>query len=480
MSDRTRELFGLIPVSLLVTAGFTAVLLTRSEEISNATITYGAVFLALCVFAHLFIRARLPDADPYLFPLATALAAFGLVEIYRIDPELAREQAQWFVVGLLFFGATVVSLRDHHVLERYRYTIAAAGIALLAMPRLPGIGEQVNGAYLAVKVGPIQFQPAEFAKLAIIVFLASYLRETGEVLVRTRLRPLPWQRQLLVYGLPAAGALLLLLALDLGAAETVLLAIFVVSLVAVLRERPSVKHFGPLLLVWGLAMLMLLVIRDLGSSLMFFGGFLALLYAATGRPSLVGVGATMFLGGATFFANSVAHVQERVDTWLDPFDPRVVDDEGYQIAQSLFAQADGGLFGQGFGQALLELPGGGTILPAAHTDLIYALLANEVGLFGAVALIVVYLLFAARGFKTALIAGDGFSKLLAAGLTAVLALQVFVIVGGVTRVIPLTGVTLPFVSYGGSSIVANMVLLALLLIVSDAARRRERLRGGLV
>ena len=259
-----------------------------------------------------------------------------------------------------------------------------------------------------------------------------------------------------------------------------LLIVFVASLVAVLRERPSPKHFGPLLLVWGLAMLMLIFIRDLGSSLMFFGGFLALLYVATGRLSLVGVGATMFFGGAFFLASNVAHVHERVDTWLDPFNPRLVDDEGYQIAQSLFAQADGGLFGQGFGQALLELPGGGTILPAAHTDLIYAVLANEAGLFGAAGLIGAYLLFAFRGFKTAMLANDGFSKLLATGLTAVLALQVFVIVGGVTRVIPLTGVTLPFVSYGGSSIVANMVLLALLLIVSDHARAESRRRGGLV
>jgi cell division protein FtsW (lipid II flippase) len=200
---------------------------------------------------------------------------------------------------------------------------------------------------------------------------------------------------------------------------------------------------------------------------------------ATGRLTLVGAGATMFLGGSVFFANSVSHVRERVDIWQNPFKPSVVDDEGYQIAQGLFAQADGGLFGQGFGQALLELPGGGTILPAAHTDLIYAVVANELGLFGAAALVIVYLLFAARGFKTALMATDGFSKLLAAGLTAVLALQVFVIVGGVTKLIPLTGVTLPFVSYGGSSIVANMVLLALLLIVSADARGESR-RGGLV
>jgi len=204
---------------------------------------------------------------------------------------------------------------------------------------------------------------------------------------------------------------------------------------------------------------------------MFFGAFLALLYVATNRLSFVVIGFVMFALGAWFFASTVGHVQDRVDIWLDPFDPRVVEDEGYQIAQSLFAQADGGLFGTGFGQALLELPTGGSILPAPHTDLIYAVIVNELGLAGACAVILVYLMFAERGFKVATLATDSFSKLLATGLTAVFALQVFVIVGGVTRVIPLTGVTLPFVSYGGSSIVANFVLLALLLMVSDRARR---------
>ena len=225
---------------------------------------------------------------------------------------------------------------------------------------------------------------------------------------------------------------------------------------------------------------MLILIRDLGSSLMFFGGFLALLYVATGRLSLIGVGSTMFFGGAFFLSQNIAHVQERVDVWLDPFKRGVVDHEGYQLAQSLFAQADGGLFGQGFGQALLELPGGGTILPAAHTDLIYAVLVNEAGLFGAAG--PDRRLPAARVPRAAhrALGSDGFSKLLATGLTAVLAIQVFVIVGGVTRVIPLTGVTLPFVSYGGSSIVANMVLLALLLIVSDHARSEAAPARGLV
>jgi cell division protein FtsW (lipid II flippase) len=408
------------------------------------------------------------------------LAGIGLVLIYRIDAELAREQAQWFVVGLAFFCVTILLIDDHHVLERYRYTIAAVSIGLLVMPRLPGIGAQVNGAFLAIKVGPIQFQPAEFAKLGIIVFLASYLRETGDILVRPRLRPLPYRRQLLLWGIPALLTLLGTAVLDLDVAGSVLLGVFLFSFAAVIRDRPSPKHFGPLLLVWGLAMLMLIVIRDLGSSLMFFGGFLALLWVATGRLSLIGVGTTMFFGGAFYLSQNVPHVEERVDVWLDPFATGVVDKEGYQLAQSLFAQADGGLFGQGFGQALLELPGGGTILPAAHTDLIYAVLANEAGLFGAAGLIGVYLLLVYRGLRTALSAADGFSKLLATGLTAVLAIQVFVIVGGVTRVIPLTGVTLPFVSYGGSSIVANMVLLALLLIVSDHARSEARRRGGLV
>lgn len=324
MSARTRELFGLIPVSLLVAAGFAAVLATRTEDVSDATLTYGAVFLGLCVMAHLFIRARLPDADPYLFPLAALLAAVGLVLIYRIDAEFAREQAQWFVVGLIFFCGTILAIRDHHVLERYRYTIAAVSIALLVMPRLPGIGGQVNGAFLAIKLGPIQFQPAEFAKLGIIVFLASYLRETGDILVRPRLRPLPAVRQALLYGVPVLLTLLAILVLDLSAAGSVLLIAFVASLVAVLRERPSPKHFGPLLLVWGLAMLMLIFIRDLGSSLMFFGGFLALLYVATGRLSLVGVGATMFLGGAMFFANSVSHVHDRIETWLDTFSQKQI------------------------------------------------------------------------------------------------------------------------------------------------------------
>jgi len=237
------------------------------------------------------------------------------------------------------------------------------------------------------------------------------------------------------------------------------------------------KLLGAVGVIWGASMFMLVFIRDLGSSLMFFAAFLALLYVATGRLSFVVIGMGMFLIGAWFFASTVPHVHDRVEIWLNPYsDPQ---ETGYQILQSIFAQADGGLFGTGFGQALITIPGtDSTLLPAAQTDTIYSLIVNEVGLFGACGVILIYLLIAARGFKIALLADDGFSKLLATGLTAVFAFQAFVIIGGVTRVIPLTGVTLPFISYGGSSIVANFVLLALLLLISDRARREATAPRG--
>ena len=437
MKARNRELLALVPASLLVTAGFAAVFLSQDatlssaarsqDELSDLSLTIGGVFLGLCLATHLVIRFTLPHADPYLFPLVAVLACFGLVVIYRIDAELAREQAQWFVAGLILFAATILLLRDFRVLERYRYTIALVGLLLLVLPRMPGIGQQVNGAYLGVKLGPIAFQPAEFGKIAIVIFLAAYLQDTRQVLVQGR-RIGPF-------------------------------------------SVPQLKHLGPLLVVWGAAMFMLVFIRDLGSSLMYFGGFLALLYVATNRLSFVVIGMAMFSLGAWFFASTVSHVQERVDVWLDPFNPQWVEKEGYQLAQSVFAQADGGLFGTGFGASLLRGPSGETLIPAPQTDLIYSVIVNEVGLVGACGLLLVYLMVVERGFKIAMLARDSFSKLLAAGLTAVFALQVFVIVGGVTKVIPLTGVTLPFVSYGGSSIVANFVLLALLLLISDRARR---------
>jgi cell division protein FtsW (lipid II flippase) len=444
MSSRNRELFALIPVAILLVAGFTAVFVVRSDEIGDLSLIYGGYFLALCLAAHILLRIRLPNADPYLFPLCALLAAVGLVVLYRIDDALAGKQATVFLLGLVLFALTIIFLRDYHVLERYRYLIALCSIGLLMAPLLPGIGGQAtNGAYLSLDFGPLSFQPAEVAKIGVVVFLASYLAERRELLSVAARR--------------VAGLTI-----------------------------PPLKHFGPLLVVWGAAMLMLVFIRDLGSSLMFFGAFLAVLYVATNRLSYVLIGTAMFLVGAAFFSSTVPHVQDRVDIWLDPFSPGDEPLGKGQIQQSLFAQADGGLFGTGLGESLLRLPGPffpesctegfpfcGSILPEPHTDFIYAVIVSELGLFGGCGVILIYALIAARGFKTAVMAPDGFSKLLAAGLTAVFALQAFVIIGGVTKVIPLTGVTLPFVSYGGSSIVANLILVALLLLVSDRARRPQ-------
>jgi cell division protein FtsW (lipid II flippase) len=444
VSARTRELFALVPAAVLLAAGFAAIFLSREDlvsglggrnEISDVSITYGGIFLGLCVAAHIVIRITLPHADPYLFPLVALLACFGLVEIYRIDDTLARQQAQWFVIGLGAFAATIVGLRDYRKLERYRYTIAVAGIALLLLPRLFA---PVNGAYLAIRIGSISIQPAELTKIAVVIFLASYLRDTRQVMLQGARRVL--------------GVTL-----------------------------PPLKHFGPLLIVWGTAMLLLFYIRDIGSSVMFFGAFLAMIYIATNRVSFVVIGLGLFAAGASLVAGQIGHISDRIDAWRDPFDPSLYGADGgsYQLAQSLFAQADGGMVGAGFGQAVLDLPRslcppGVTqcnLLPAPHTDFIYSVITNELGLVGAIALLTIYLFVIERGFKIAMLARDSFSKLLAAGLTAVFALQVFVIVGGVTKLIPLTGVTLPFVSYGGSSLVANFVLLALLLLVSERARR---------
>jgi cell division protein FtsW (lipid II flippase) len=446
LSARNRELLGLVPSALLVIAGFTAIFIQEQNSApgastnltlnhaSSVSLTYGALFLGLCLAAHLVIRFALPYADPYLFPLVAVLSSVGVVMVYRIEPVLARQQAQWMVVGLILFAATILALRREGVavLERYRYTIAVVGIGMTVLPRLPGIGEQVNGAYLAIHVGSISFQPAELAKVAIVIFLASYLRDNRQILVTAGRR---------VLGLTI----------------------------------PPMKQFGPMLIVWGAAMATLLITRELGTSLMFYGAFLALLYVATGRLSFPFIGLVLFALGAWFVTGHVSHVHARVLAWEHPFDRVLYERQvggSYQLAQSLFAQADGGLLGRGFDQSLLRgTPHGAPILPVPESDMIYAVITNELGLAGAAALLVVYLLFVARGLKTAILARDSFSKLLATGLSFIVALQVFVIVGGVTRVIPLTGVTLPFVAYGGSSVVMNFVLVALLLVVSDRARR---------
>jgi cell division protein FtsW (lipid II flippase) len=432
VSARNKELLGLIPASLLLTAGFAAVFIQRQSQLSNTSLTYGAIFLGLCVAGHVLVRLTLPHADPYMFPLVAALASFGIVMIYRIDSGQARSQASYFVIGLVLMAATIVVFRDYRRLERYRYVIVSVSLLLLILPRVPGLGEYSNGAYLAIRFPGISgFQPEEFSKIGLVIFLASYLHDYRQAMV-------------------------------IGARRVLGITI------------PPIRHFGPVLVIWGLAMGTMLLLSDIGSSLMLYGALLAMLYVGTGRLSFVVVGVAAFALGSWLVATHVGHVHARFTVWEHTLSPKLYNSQegSYQVANGLFAQAAGGLFGQGFGGSLLYIPGSHTpYIPAPQTDMIYAVITSEVGLFGAAGVLVCYLLLVGRGLKAAVLARDSFSTLLAVGLSSLIAVQVFVIVGGVTRVIPLTGVTLPFISYGGSSIVANSILVGLLLLVSDRARR---------
>jgi cell division protein FtsW (lipid II flippase) len=423
MTYRNRELANLVLVGLLTATGFAAVYIAQQDVVSTASLSYAAFFLALFVCAHLVVRFALPDADPYLLPLSGLLSAVGLTMIYRIEPDLALRQGLWVVIGLAAFAALVLFLRDHRTLDRYKYILGLSAIGLLVLPAIPGLGRTINGASLWVDIGPIVFQPGEFAKVLLVVFLAGYLRDNREMLSMGAGR----------YGLP------------------------------------SPKHFGPLIVIWGGAMLVLFQTNDLGSGLLYFSIFLAMLWVATARWPFVAVGAVLFAAGAYALYHVVPHVQDRVSIWLDPWqDPF---GEGYQLVQSIYAIAGGGLFGAGLGRGVLITPEGNPYIPFLETDFIFAAIAQELGLAGAVGLILLYVVFLYRGLRISMMAADGFSKLLALGLTAALSIQAFIIIGGVTRLIPLTGITLPFVSYGGSSIVANFVLIGLLLIVSNHVNR---------
>jgi cell division protein FtsW (lipid II flippase) len=429
VSERNRELLNLVVVGLLTGVGFAAVYLASQDvpAFSTTSLSYAAFFLALFVTAHMVLRFTLPQADPYLLPIAGLLTATGLTMIYRINPDLAVRQGVWVVGGVLLFGLLVWFVPDHRVLDQYKYLLGLAAIGLLALPALPVIGNTVNGARLWIQVGPLNVQPGEFAKVLLVVFLAGYLRDN---------------RELLSMGYGRLGV-------------------------------PSPKHFGPLLLIWGAAMLVLFQSNDLGGGLLLFSIFLAMLYVATGRWPYVAVGLALFAAGAYVLYHLRGHIQSRISIWLDPWqDPT---DAGYQLVQSIYSIAAGGVFGQGLGRGVLVQPSGETYIPYLETDFIYAAIAQEVGLAGAVAVILLYVVFLYRGLRIAMLADDGFSKLLAAGLTAALAVQAFIIIGGVSGLIPLTGITLPFVSYGGSSILANFLLLGLLLVVSNhVAGQAER------
>jgi cell division protein FtsW (lipid II flippase) len=415
MSLRNRELANLTVVGLLTAIGFASVYIARQSVVSTASLSYAGFFFALYLAAHLVCRLTVPYADPYLLPMAGLLTAVGVTEIYRLHSADAFRQGLWIVIALAAFAGTLFALhRDYRRLESYKYLFGLGAIGLLMLPALPVIGTSINGARLWIHFGSLQFQPGEIAKIFLIIFLAGYLREKREVLAQGRL-----------------------------------------------------KDFGPLLVIWGGAMLVLVETNDLGSALLYYGIFLAMLYVATARMAYVVVGAALFIGGSAAAYTTIGHVRERVQIWLDPW-PHL-HTSGYQLIQSLYSIAHGGYGGSGLGKGTFTTTAGTNLIPSANSDFIYSALAQELGLIGVSALLLVFMLFIARGMKIAMLADDGFSKLLAAGLTFSFALQTFIIVGGIVRLIPLTGLTFPFVSYGGSSVVANFVLLALLLLVSNRA-----------
>jgi cell division protein FtsW (lipid II flippase) len=409
---------------------------TFNDTISSAVWTYGAGFALIYGVAHGVIRWLAPYADPVILPCVALLNGLGLVLIRRLDlgeaadarqdgrpvPAGAAEvQVVWTCIGLALFVAVLLVVRDHRAQARYAYTLAAAGLAFLALPAvLPGDFSEVNGAKIWIRVAGFSIQPGEFAKLALMVFFAAYLVQKRDVLSLASRR--------------VAGI-----------------------------DLPRGRDLGPVLVAWGFSLLVLVFEKDLGTSLLFFGMFIVLLYIATERTSWLLIGIGLFMVGAVVAWRLFGHVQDRVAVWLHPFDYR--DDEGFQIVQSLFGLGTGGLFGTGLGGGRPET------VPFANTDFIIATVGEELGLVGLVALLVIYALIVVRGFRAALTVRDSFGKLLASGLAFVLAWQVFIVVGGVTKLIPLTGLTTPFLSYGGSSLVANFALVALLLRISDAARR---------
>ena len=429
MSARNRELLNLAFAAIVASAAFASVSIVDTGLVTTRWLGYVGVVFGLYLIAHVVARYTVPYADPTLLPLVGLLTALGLTVIYRLDPEDARRQAVWVALGIGILAATLFWLRfDYRVLERYKYIFGISAVVLLLLPSVPGLGHRVNGVKLWIKVGPMQFQPGELAKIFMIIFLAGYLRDKREALAKGRL-----------------------------------------------------KDLGPLLLIWGAAMLVLVQTSDLGSALLNFGIFLAMVYAATGRFIYVAAGLGLFLAGSAALYNALNRVQQRVTVWLHPWtDERVYcsingkldfrqNCDSYQLVKSLYSIANGGYGGTGLGKGTFTTVDGTQLIPYLKTDFIYSAIAQEVGLIGSAALLLLVMVFVARGMRIALLAQDGFSKLLATGLTFGLALQTFIIVGGVLRVVPLTGITLPFVSYGGSSILSNFVMLALLLLVSNRA-----------
>ncbi|HEX2241483.1 MAG TPA: FtsW/RodA/SpoVE family cell cycle protein [Actinomycetota bacterium] len=417
---RNSEL-SLLIVALILGAGALAlVALARNSDRVDVTFPLIAVVGASFAVAHVVVRRVARGADHLILPIVAVLNLVGTAAIYRLSPRgFGAAQVTWTAVGIACFVGLLLWLRDYSVLARYKYVLGFAGVGLLLLPMTP-LGATIRGARLWVQIGSFAFQPGEGAKICLVIFFAAYLAERKELLAIASRRFLG-------------------------------------------MNVPDVKHFGPLLVMWGLSLAVMFFEKDLGSSLLFFSIFLLMIYMATARFVYLAAGSVLFLGGALAGYSLFAHVQDRVQVWLDVFNPRLIADEGYQLAQSLFAFAQGGLFGTGLGQGRPDL------IPDAHTDFIFAVIGEELGLLGTAAVVTCFVLLVGRGLWTALQARDDFGQLLAAGLTTILAVQTFIILAGVTRLLPLTGITLPFMSYGGSSLLANFVLAAILLRISDVS-----------
>ncbi len=387
----------------------------RQGKFALQHLWYPGLLLGCFLLLYLVKLCAKPNSDPFLLPMVSSLCFLGMTALYRLDPHVARMQLIWTGVGAAAAALMLVFLKDVSSLGRYRYTLGFIGILLLVSTMV--LGKEVNGAKLWISIGPLNFQPSELAKIFLTIFFASYLAERKELLSQVGKRFL--------------GVRL-----------------------------PRARDLGPLLAMWALSLLILVYQKDLGSSLLFFGIFVAMLYIATGRLFFVMAGMLLFLIGAFFAYQVFGHVKSRVRIWLDPLNPETVSGESYQIAQSLFAFAEGGIAGKGLAR------GSPRLIPFAETDFVFAALGEELGVFGAVFVVMIFLLLAARGMHISMGCRNDVGKLLAAGLAVVLFLQSFIIMGGVTRLVPLTGITLPFVSYGGSSLFSNFLLLALLISIS--------------
>ncbi len=423
MRPRTVELGLLVLASIITVAAYGLTSLGRAASLPADIGPFLGIVVALLMLGHLLVRFFAPDADGLLLPVAALLNGFGYVMIARLNPELADSQSAWTFIGLMAFGLTLMVLDDPRRLQPYRYSLALAGVILLLLPLIPGLGVEINGARIWLHIGPFSIQPGEFAKILLAAFLAGYLVDKRELLMvsNRRLGPL---------------------------------------------HLPDFKHFGPLLLAWGVALLVMVTQRDLGSSLLFFTLFVVMVYLATSRVAYVLTGVVMFGLGASVAYQLFDHVQRRVEIWIDPFAD--AKDTGFQIVEAAFALADGGLTGTGLGRGT---PGK---IPYASTDMIFAAFGEELGLVGATAILIMFLFLIAAGFRVATQAISPFEQLLAGGLTALLGFQAFVIIGGVLRVLPLTGVTLPFVSYGGSSLISNYVILGILVRISQRSNAMPR------